>query len=89
MLTNQRDSVLYIGVTSNLIQRIWQHREKIVDGFSKRYNLTQLVWYEVHETIESAIITEKKLKNRNREFKIQLIEKMNPEWRDLYDDIVQ
>lgn len=89
ILTNHRNGVLYIGVTSQLIQRVWQHREKVVRGFSLRYNLTRLVWYEAHETIESAIMAEKKLKNRNRAFKIQLIEMANPDWQDLYDDITQ
>lgn len=88
MLTNRYRGTVYIGVTSDLIKRGWQHREKIIAGFSKRYNLTFLVWYEVHESIESAILAEKKLKNMHRDTKICIIEKMNPEWRDLYGDII-
>lgn len=87
MLSNRYRGTLYIGVTSDLIKRIWQHREKLLEGFTKRYNLTRLVWYEIHDTIESAIMTEKKLKNRERHLKIAIIERMNPEWHDLYQEI--
>lgn len=77
-----KNGTLYIGVTSNLVQRIWQHREHIVEGFSDRYDVTRLVWYEQHETMESAIVREKRLKKWKREWKIELIEKTNPDWRD-------
>src|SRR5579883_3399292 len=88
MLSNRYRSTFYIGVTSDLIKRIWQHREKVIEGFSKRYNLTRLVWYEMHDTIESAIMTEKKLKNRERGLKIAVIERMNPDWLDLYPELL-
>ena len=88
IVTNRPRGTFYIGVTSNLAQRIGQHREKAVDGFSKRYGLDRLVWYELHENAESAILREKQLKKWNRLWKVELIEKMNPEWRDLFQDIV-
>ena len=88
IVTNQPRGTLYMGVTSNLAQRIGQHREKAVDGFTKKYGLDRAVWYEVHENAESAILREKQLKKWNRLWKIELIEKMNPEWRDLFQDIV-
>ncbi len=69
-MTNQRNGTLYIGVTSNLIQRIWQHKQGIFEGFSKKYHTTMLVWYEIHPTMESAILTEKRMKNWKREWKI-------------------
>ncbi len=89
MLTNRRDGVLYIGVTSNLLKRIWEHKNNIVDGFSKRYNAHKLVWYELHPTMDSAIVREKRLKNWKREWKISLIEQTNPQWNDLYDGICE
>ncbi len=79
---------LYIGVTSNLIARTWQHREHVVDGFTKRYNVTMLVWYELHGTMDTAIQREKQLKKWNREWKLRLVQESNPEWKDLWDDIV-
>ncbi|SDY17525.1 putative endonuclease [Lysobacter sp. yr284] len=82
LLASAKNGTLYIGVTSNLVQRIWQHREHIVEGFSDRYDVTRLVWYEQHETMESAIVREKRLKKWKREWKIELIEKTNPDWRD-------
>lgn len=87
MLANRYRGTIYIGVTSDLVRRCWQHKEKVIEGFSKRYDLTRLVWYETHETIESAIVTEKKLKNCGREVKCSIIERTNPDWRDLYADI--
>jgi putative endonuclease len=88
MLANGIRGTLYIGVTSNLIQRVAQHREKVVDGFTKKYDLDRLVWYEMHDNAESAIVREKQLKKWNRLWKIQLIERTNPEWCDLYSEIV-
>jgi putative endonuclease len=79
---------LYIGVTSNLPQRIAQHREKLVEGFSERYDLRNLVWFEVHETAESAIVREKQIKKWNRVWKLELVERTNPDWRDLFTNIV-
>lgn len=76
------------GVTSNLVQRVWQHREHLADGFTDRYGVTKLVWYELHESMESAIVREKRIKKWNRAWKIQLIEEGNPEWQDLWHAIL-
>ena len=88
ILASKPNSTLYIGVTSQLPQRIYQHKHNLVDGFTKKYHVHRLVWYEVHETMESAIRREKALKNWRRQWKIELIEKMNKEWSDLYNSIV-
>ena len=87
ILTNKPKGTLYIGVTSNLTQRVWQHKNDLVEGFTERYGVHRLVWYEVHETMESAIMREKALKKWNRAWKVELIEKTNPNWTDLYDEI--
>jgi putative endonuclease len=84
MLASGKNGTLYVGVTSNLIQRVYQHREAQAEGFTKRYHVHQLVWYEVHETMESAILKEKRLKTWERAAKIRLIEKTNPAWQDLW-----
>jgi putative endonuclease len=84
IMTNQPSGVLYVGVTSNLLARVWQHREKQLKGFSSRYNLTQLVWYECHPTMESAILREKQLKAGSRARKCALVEGSNPNWLDLW-----
>jgi putative endonuclease len=88
LLANERNGTLYVGVTSNLVKRIWEHKEKLADGFTKKYTINQLVWYEVHETMESAISREKAIKEWKRLWKLRLIEEANPEWTDLYDQIV-
>ena len=88
LLATGKRGTLYIGVTSNLVARTWQHREHVVEGFTKRYDVTMLVWYELHGTMESAILREKQLKKWNREWKLRLVQESNPEWRDLWDDIV-
>ncbi len=88
ILASKRNGTLYVGVTSDLVKRIWEHRNNMVEGFSERYNLHQLVWYEVHESMESAIIREKRLKEWKRAWKLKLIESKNPNWLDLYDTIV-
>ena len=88
ILATGKRGTLYIGVTSDLVARIWQHREHVVDGFTKRYKVTRLVWYELHGTMESAIHREKQLKKWNREWKLRLVGESNPEWRDLWDEIV-
>jgi putative endonuclease len=88
ILTNKRNGTLYIGVTSDLANRIWEHKNNMVDGFTKKYNLHRLVWYELHDDMESAIIHEKRLKEYKRSWKLKLIESMNPDWQDLYDSIV-
>ena len=84
--TNKNQSVLYTGVTSDLQQRIYQHKQKVVKGFTKRYNVSQLVYYELFNDIQEAIAREKQIKGGSREKKIELIEHLNPSWRDLYDD---
>ena len=87
ILTNKYNRVLYTGVTSDLKKRVWEHREKLVDGFTKRYNVTKLVYYEVFADIRDAITREKQIKAGSRQKKIDLIVGMNPEWRDLYEDL--
>jgi len=79
---------LYIGVTSDLVKRLWEHRGGFVEGFTQRYRVHRLVWFERHETMESAISREKAMKEWKRAWKIELIEEANPEWRDLYHEIV-
>ena len=88
ILSSQKDGTLYIGVTSNLPQRIWQHKNHQVEGFTKKYNVTTLVYFEQAETMASAIGREKLLKKLRREAKIKLIEANNPDWIDLYETIL-
>ena len=88
ILTNHTNTTLYIGVTSNLVKRIYEHKNKIVDGFSKKYNLTKLVYFEQTESIMSAIEREKYLKGKKREFKINLINSLNKEWIDLAETLL-
>jgi putative endonuclease len=88
ILASKRNGTLYIGVTSDLIKRIWEHKNNMVEGFTKRYGIHQLVWYEVHEGMESAIEREKRLKDWKRKWKLELIESINPSWQDLYHTIV-
>ena len=83
-MTNRRNGTLYTGVTSNLPQRVWQHREGVADGFTKRYGCKLLVWFESHETMEAAIALEKQIKGGSRAKKLALIAAMNPDWHDLY-----
>jgi putative endonuclease len=87
IMTNKQNGTLYVGVTSNLPKRVWEHKSAISDSFTKRYKLTTLVYYEVFEDIQTAIEYEKKFKNRNREFKLRLIELKNPDWKDLFEEI--
>ena len=87
ILTNRRNGTLYIGVTSNLPARVWQHREDLVPGFSARYGTHMLVYFEMHSTMHAAITREKQLKKWRRAWKLRLIETMNPDWRDLWFDI--
>ena len=84
MITNKPEGVLYIGVTSELVQRIWQHKERCVPGFTSRYNLDRLVYFEEHAEAEAAIRREKRLKFWRREWKLDLVRKFNPDWQDLY-----
>ncbi len=87
IMASKKDGVLYIGVTSDLIKRNWQHRESETESFTKKYWVKKLVYYEVHQDIGHAILREKQLKKWNRQWKIELIEKQNPEWKDLWDQI--
>ena len=87
IMTNRKNGTLYVGVTSDLVARVWQHREKQVEVFSKRYNLAQLVWFELHSTMEYAILREKQLKAGNRLRKCELIEVANSNWSDLWSEI--
>lgn len=89
ILFSKRNGTLYVGVTSNLIKRIYEHKNKVVAGFTKKYGVDKLGYYEIYEDIENAIIREKKLKNSSRKKKLELIEKNNPDWIDLYDEIIQ
>jgi len=88
LLASKRNGTLYTGVTSDLIQRVWQHKNDAVESFTKRYGVHTLVWFEVHETMASAIASEKAIKEWKRAWKVELIEKNNRTWRDLYDEIV-
>jgi len=88
ILASKRNGVLYIGVTSDLVKRIWEHKNNLAEGFTKRYFVHRLVYFETTTDVESAIRREKQLKKWNRDWKIQLIEKDNPNWEDLYDKIV-
>jgi putative endonuclease len=87
-LASKRNGTLYIGVTSDLVKRIWEHKNNLVKGFTARYNVHQLVWYEMHESMESAIQREKRLKGWKRDWKMELIEKTNPDWQDQYHTII-
>ena len=88
IIASKRNGTLHVGVTSNLTGRVWQHKNDQVEGFTKRYQVHTLVWYEVHGTMESAILREKVLKEWKRKWKLELIEAANPEWLDLYPDIL-
>jgi putative endonuclease len=87
ILASEPYGVLYIGVTSNLVKRVWEHREDVTEGFTKQYEVKQLVWFEVHSEILEAIKREKQLKRWNRHWKVNLIQETNPDWRDLFDEI--
>jgi len=88
LLASKRNGTLYTGVTSNLTKRIWEHKNNLVAGFTKKYSVHTLVWYEVHETMEFAIRREKAIKNWKRSWKIKVIEEENPGWQDLYPDLL-
>ena len=87
ILASRRNGTLYIGVTTDLVARIWQHRNHLAPGFTDRYDVTLLVWYELHDTMEAAITREKRLKKWNRTWKIRLIEESNPYWNDLWPSL--
>jgi len=88
ILASGRNETLYIGVTSDLVKRVWEHKNEVVAGFTEKYGVHTLVWYEQHETMESAISREKAIKAWKRAWKLELIEKSNPEWEDLYLEII-
>ena len=88
ILSSKRNGTLYTGVTSNLIKRVWQHKNNAIEGFTKKHSIHTLVWYELHETMESAIQKEKCIKNWKRTWKLKLIEEKNPLWNDLYNDLL-
>ena len=87
IMASRPGGVIYTGVTSNPVQRVWQHKEDFVEGYTKQYRIHRLVWYEIHDNMESAIIREKRLKKWKREWKDKLIERINPTWKDLHDEI--
>ena len=87
ILTSQRNGTVYVGVTGDLARRIWQHRSESVDGFVQKYGVYRLVFAEFHETMDAAILREKQVKKWRRAWKLELIERGNPQWRDLYDDL--
>nr|WP_200874607.1 GIY-YIG nuclease family protein [Vibrio sp. ER1A] len=87
ILSSRGNKVLYVGVTSQLKQRIWQHKNGVVDGFSKKYHVNKLVFFEVHQSMTAAIIREKQIKRWKRDWKENLIKSMNPNWMDLYDSL--
>ena len=88
ILSNKAFGTLYIGVTNDLVRRVYEHKEKLADGFSKEHGLMMLVYYEAHETIEAAILREKQMKKWNRDWKLRQIMDFNAEWKDLYPQIV-
>ena len=88
ILANRRNGTLYVGVTSDLVKRVWEHKGDFVDGFSKQYGVHMLVYFEMHDRMEDAILREKQMKKWNRVWKLRRIEERNPAWRDLYEDIV-
>jgi putative endonuclease len=88
ILASRRNGTLYVGVTSSLTKRIWEHKNDLVAGFTKRYGVHTLVWYELHPDMLSAISREKAVKEWKRRWKLELIERMNPDWRDLYEELV-
>ncbi len=88
ILASERNGTLFIGVTSDLIKRVYNDKNKLVEGFTTKYNIDKLIYYEITENIESAIRREKQLKKWNRNWKLELIEKSNPDWKDLYFELI-
>jgi putative endonuclease len=87
LLASKRHGTLYVGVTSSLVKRVWEHKQHAVAGFTSKYHVTRLVWYESHESMYAAIQREKSIKRWRREWKISLVESSNPEWKDLADEL--
>jgi len=88
ILASGRNGTLYLGVTSDLVKRMWEHKNSMVKGFTEKYHVHQHVWYELHDSMESALIREKRIKDWKRDWKLRLIESKNPEWTDLYETII-
>jgi len=88
LMASQKNGTLYVGVTSDLVRRVWEHKHDVVEGFTKKYQVHRLVWFEASTDVTAAIHREKQIKKWNRQWKVNLIEKENPEWADLYDQIV-
>jgi putative endonuclease len=88
ILASKRNGTIYVGVTSDLVKRMWEHKNDVVEGFTRRYGVHLLVWYELHESMRSAIEREKNLKEWKRAWKLELIESSNPDWQDLYNGLV-
>ena len=89
LMTNKYNKVLYVGVTNDLIRRVYEHKNKLIDGFTKKYNIVKLVYYEMFDDPSTAIAREKQIKSGSRQKKIDLINSINKDWHDLYDDICQ
>ena len=87
ILASKRNGTLYIGMTDDLVKRVWQHRNEVIPGFTQTYGVKSLVWYEPHESRESAFARERQMKKWNRAWKLEMIERANPNWRDLWDDV--
>ena len=88
IMSSRPRGVLYVGVTSDLVKRAWEHRNHFVAGFTRKYSVDRLIWFEMHETMDSALAREKSIKRWKRAWKIEMIERSNPEWRDLFDEFV-
>ena len=88
ILASKRNGTVYVGVTSDLPKRVWEHKNDLVEGFTKKYHVHLLVWYELHEAMESAIVREKRIKGWKRAWKLRMIERSNPTWKDLYHSII-
>ena len=88
ILASKRNGTLYIGVTNDLVRRIYEHKNHLIEGFTSKYDVSRLVYYEITSDVKSALSREKQLKSWNRQWKLELIEKSNPNWNDLYDDLV-
>lgn len=89
MMASGKNGTLYIGMTNDLVRRVWEHKNHVAEGFTDTYNVTKLVWFEVHQAAEAAIVREKRLKRYKRDWKIELIEADNPHWDDLYEKVTK
>ena len=89
IMTNKHHNVLYIGVTNNLLRRVYEHKKNLIEGFTKKYNCHKLVWYQQTDDVTAAITQQKRMKKWKREYKENVIREMNPEWKDLYYDLVE